>query len=85
MRTKVIDFSSESFSILIKRFFFSRETKIDCLRTVEVILLDKTDRKDRPNGDTQAVNVKLPSIFSRRMILMYLECWSALIPLIHFF
>ena len=85
MRTKVLDFSSESFSILLKRFFFAGETKIDCLRAVEVILLDKTDRKGRPNGDTQAVYVKLPTIFSRKMILMYLDCWTALIRWIHFF
>ena len=52
---------------------------------VEVILLDKTDRKGLPNGDTQAVYVKLPTIFSRKMILMYLDCWTALIRLIHFF
>ena len=51
-------------------FFIGAETRMGFLLDAGVILLDKTDKKGRPNGATHAAYVKFPTIFSRFFLFM---------------
>ena len=61
------------------------ETEIDCFLIKGEILVDKTDKKGLPNGDTHAAYVKLPTSFSRFLTFIYVDSRALSTRLMYFF
>ena len=65
-------------------FFIDAVVKIGMSFFEGVILLDSTDKKGRPNGDTYAAYVKLPTSFSRVFCVTYADSNTLSIRFIYF-